>query len=73
MLEDYQILILGSMLAGYLVLRALEGVITSIIKMKKEKAHEEYTKDYDKMVEEHQKHQDKMLNKDERGLEKKNE
>jgi len=47
MLEEYQILILGSMLAGYILLRSLEGVITSIRRMKKDKAH----KEYDKLVE----------------------
>ena len=71
MFEDYEILILGSMVAGYLLIRAFEGLITSIIKYKKEKAHKEYAKDYDKMVEEHQKHMDKIVNTSERGLEKK--
>jgi len=66
MLEDYQILILCSMVAGYILLRAVEGVIKSIKGMR----HDKYAKEYDEFVDAHQKAQDEILNKDVRGLEK---
>ena len=73
MIEGYQILILGSMVAGYFLLRALEFFITSIVRTKRNKSHETYKENYDKFVEkveEQRKKLEKRFNTDIRRLEK---